>query len=148
MLRQKLQNDQLAALKSGNKTVLETLRYILAQIINKEIDKKSELNDEEVISLLRKQNKELQESIDAFKKGAREDLARQSEEQKKIISSYLPEEISEEALKQEIEKVINVNQDVYNRDPKAIIGIVMRELKNKADPSRIMKTLKDLRSKI
>ena len=54
MLRQKLQDDQITALKSGDKTKLEILRFILAQIKNKEIDKKSELNDEEALTVIKK----------------------------------------------------------------------------------------------
>lgn len=141
MLKEKLQKDQLSALKSGDKSKLETLRYILAQIKNKEIDKKADLTDEEVVDILRKQSKELQESIDAFKKGNRPDLIEQSEKQKQIVASYLPVELSDETLAQEIKKIIDANKELYNKNPKAIIGICMKELKTKADSSRIMKVL-------
>lgn len=141
MLKEKLQKDQLSALKSGDKSKLETLRYILAQIKNKEIDKKADLTDEEVVDILRKQSKELQESIDAFKKGNRPDLIEQSEKQKQIVASYLPVELSDETLAQEIKKIIDANKELYNKNPKAIIGICMKELKTKADSSHIMKVL-------
>lgn len=141
MLKEKLQKDQLSALKSGDKSKLETLRYILAQIKNKEIDKKADLTDEEVVDILRKQSKELQESIDAFKKGNRPDIIEQSEKQKQIVASYLPVELSDETLAQEIKKIIDANKELYNKNPKAIIGICMKELKTKADSSRIMKVL-------
>lgn len=141
MLKEKLQVDQLAALKSGNKKTLETLRYILSQIKNKEIDKKTELTDEEVVDILRKQVKALNESIEAFRKGAREDLAEASEDQKKIISSYLPAEISDEELRVEIKKIIDANRDLYDKNAKAVIGICVKELKSKVDPSRVTKIL-------
>lgn len=144
MLTAKLQVDQLTALKSGDKKKLNTLRYILAQIKNKEIEKKADLTDEEVIQILRKQNKELQESIDAFQKGNRDDLVEEYKEQQIIVISYLPPEMSDEELTQAIKKIIADNQELYNRDPKAIIGLCMRELKSKVDPGRIMKTLRSL----
>jgi len=141
MLRQKLQDNQMTALKSGDKTKLEILRFILAQIKNKEIDKKSELTDEETLGVLKKVAKELKESIEAFEKGKRKDLADDSRKQLEIVSFYLPAEISDEELKGEVEKVIKENQAVFNNNQKAIIGICMKQLKSKADPSRIMKVL-------
>ena len=141
MLRQKLQDDQVIALKSGDKTKLEILRFILAQIKNKEIDKKSELNDEEALTVIKKVVKELKESIEAFDKGKRKDLSDDSKKQLAIVSVYLPEEISDEELKQEVEKIIKENQALFDKNQKAIIGICMKQLKSKADPVRIMKII-------
>ena len=148
MLRQKLQDDQIAALKAGDKTKLGVLRFILAQIKNKEIDKNppagGELNDEETISVLRKVIKELKESVEAFEKGGRKKLAEDSKKQLDFASFYLPAEISDEELKKEIEMVIQENQTVFDNNQKAIIGICMKNLKSKADPGRIMKTLQSI----
>jgi len=144
MITQKIQAEMVASLKEGNKDKLATLRYILAQIKNKEIDKKDNLIDEEVISVLRKIAKELKESIDSFAKGGRDDLKIASEKQLRIVSVYLPKEISDDELKQAIAKIIKQNQAIYDKNKKALIGICIRELKNKADPSRIIKTLQVL----
>lgn len=141
MLRQKLQDDQIAALKAGNKTKLGVLRFILAQIKNKEIDKKSELNDDETLVVIKKVTKELKESIEAFEKGGRKDLSDDSKKQLEIVSVYLPAEISDEELKNEIGKIIKENQTIFDNNQKTIIGICMKQLKLKADPGRIMKVL-------
>lgn len=141
MLHQKLQEEQIKALKSGEKQKLDTLRYVIAQIKNKEIEKKEELNDEEVISTLQKIKKELQESIDAAEKGGRTELIADNKAQLEIISAYLPEELSNEAIEKEIDRLIAENQEAAAANPKAIIGIVMKGLKGKADPSRIMPLL-------
>ncbi|OGK15262.1 hypothetical protein A2774_02440 [Candidatus Roizmanbacteria bacterium RIFCSPHIGHO2_01_FULL_39_12c] len=98
MLRKKIVEDQIRALKNREADRLSTLRYILAQIKNKEIDKKSfdathdkqELTDEEVVAVLRKICKELIESIAAFKKGDRQDLVSEYQKQLVIVNSYLP----------------------------------------------------------
>jgi|SRR3989338_5428870 len=145
MLRQKLQDDQITALKSGDKIKLGVLRFILAQVKNKEIDKNppagGELSDEEIVGVLKKINRELKESIDAFEKGGRKDLSDDSNKQLKIVSHYLPAEISDEQLKVEVEKIIKENQAVFDNNRKAIIGICMKNLKSKADPERIMRVL-------
>lgn len=144
MLRQKLQDDSMIALKAGDKTKLSVLRFILAQIKNKEIDKKLELTDEETMVVLRKVIKELKESVEAFEKGGRKELAEDSKKQLEFASVYLPAEISDEELKAEIEKIIKENQAVFDNNQKAIIGICMKQLKSKADPGRIMKTLQGI----
>jgi uncharacterized protein len=146
MLRQKLQEDQIHALKSGEKQKLEVLRYILAQIKNKEIDTRTELNDEEVVSLIRKQVKEMKESIDAFQKGGRNDLAADTQAKLDIAAVYLPAEMSDEDLKKEIENIIAANQEMYQKNPKTIIGICMKELRGKVDPARIMPILNSVLS--
>ena len=141
MLRQKIVNDQIQALKEKKQEKLDLLRYILAQIKNKEIDKKAELSDEETLTALRKVAKELNESIEAFKKGSREDLVTASQKQLTIVKTYLPPEITDEELRKLIKEIIDKNQELYQKNAKAIIGVCMRELKNKADPSRIMRAL-------
>ena len=145
MLRQKLQADQVTALKSGQKTKLGILRFILSQIKNKEIDKNppagGELTDEETTIVLRKVIKELKESVEAFEKGGRKELADDSKKQLEVVSTYLPAEISDEELKSEVEKIIKENQIVFDNNRKAITGICIKQLKSKADPGRIMKVL-------
>lgn len=141
MLRKKIQDDQIAYLKSGDKEKLSVLRYIMAAIKNREIDTKKELTDDETLLIIKKITKELKESILAFQKGARPDLVTENEKQLAIISVYLPKEINDEELGHEIDKIIAENKDVFAEKPKAIIGLCMGRLKTKADPSRIMKIL-------
>lgn len=144
MLKNNLVNDQIQALKSARTEELETLRYILSQIKNREIEKRSDLTDEETIEVLKKIAKELKESIDSFEKGARRDLLNKSKKQLEITFKYLPPEISEDELKSEVQKIIDANRELYQANPKAIIGLCMKELKNKADPQRIMSMLNSL----
>jgi len=145
MLRQKLQDDSVVALKSGNKEKLSVIRFIIAQIKNQEIDKfgpvGGELNDEEIMIVLRKFSKELKESIDAFEKGNRAELVTDNKKQLDIVLAYLPKEIDDVELNKEIEKIIAENKSIFEENPKKIIGICMGKLKSKADPTRIMKLL-------
>ncbi len=138
MLFQKLQADQIQALKSSDKEKLEMLRFVISRIKNREIEKKSELSDEEVIDILRKQIKELNEANAAFAKGGRNDLIEGNNKQIAILKVYLPAEISDEELKAEVQRLKEANQQAYEANPKSIIGICMKELKAKASPERIM----------
>lgn len=144
MLKEKLQQDQIQALKSGDKEKLSILRYLIAQIKNKEIEKQTELNDTEVVEVIRKQVKELNEAKEAAQKANRQDLVTENQKQINIVSSYLPEELTDEELKKEVQKIIAENQEISKKNPKAIIGICIKLLKSKADPSRILKTLRSI----
>ncbi len=144
MLRQKLQDDQIQALKSGDKNKLSVIRYILAQVKNKEIDKRADLTNDDILFVIKKIAKELKESIDAFEKGNRKDLVDEYEKQLDIVTPYLPKELSDEELMKAVEELIKNNKEVYEKNTKAIIGICMKELRSKADSSRIIHTLNQI----
>jgi hypothetical protein len=146
MLTQKLQAEQIIALKSHDTKRLSTLRYLIAQIKNQEIEKKGALTDEEVIVILKKQQKELHESIASFEKGGRKDLVTEYLEQLKIVQSFLPPEISDDELRKEVQILIEKNKEIYQKNPKAMIGICVKELKSKADPQRIIQALQKAQS--
>lgn len=143
MIKQKLQEDQIAALKAKDSVRLSTLRYILSQIKNREIEKQTELSEEETVAILRKQAKELRESIDAFTKGGRTELVTEYQQQLDILSAYLPQEISDEELQAEVHKIKEANAALAAENPKALIGIAIKQLKEKANPQRIMKALQE-----
>jgi len=141
MIKDTLLADQLSAMKSKDSSRLQTLRYILAQIKNKEIDKKASLTDEETVGIIRKQVKEIEESIEAFKKGNRDDLVVEHEAKRELTASYLPPEISDEELAAAIDELKEQYSEAYQKNPKTLIGICMKELRQKASPARIMKAL-------
>lgn len=144
MLLDKLQAHQIEALKKRDTVRLETLRYILSQIKNREIEKRASLTDEEVLEVLKKHVKKLHESIAAFKRGNRADLASQSEAQLYIASSYLPPEISDEDLAKEVQNIYEKNKVLANENPQALIGVSVKALKDRASPQRIIKMLQAL----
>lgn len=92
MLSDKLQADQIAALKAGDKVKLNVIRFILSRVKNKEIEKQAKLSDDDVIALLKKLSKEVKESIEMYEKGGRNELVEEHKKQLEVISSYIPEE--------------------------------------------------------
>lgn len=146
MIKQTIKQNQVAALKSGDQTRLNILRYILSKIQNQEIKKQNELTDEEVVTILQKQIKELKESLLAAEKAGRKDLINQTKLELKIVSQYLPTQLSDKELKEEVKKIIQQNQPLYQKNPKAIIGLCVKQLKAKAETGRIISTLNSLQS--
>ncbi len=141
MLRSKIQSDLITALKSHDQVTLTTLRFILSQIKNKEIEKKTELDDQEVLVVFQKAAKELKESIDAFTKGNRKDLIAEYQKQLDVVLTYLPAELSDEDLKEAVKQILEKNKEIIEQNPKVAIGICMKELKTKAASSRILKAI-------
>jgi len=138
MIKQKIQENIIRALKSKDEKTLSVLRYLSSHIQNKEIDKKQDLSDEEIIQLIRQLIKNLKDATVFFQKGGRQDLVSQNKEQIRILSLYLPPELSDKELKKEVKKIIEGNKDLYQQNPKALIGICVKTLKSKADPKRIV----------
>jgi len=141
MLYEQLQAEQITALKSKDTLRLQTIRGIIAEIKNREIEKKEPLNEDEVMGVIKKTKKELLESIESFTKGGRTDLTEESQKQLKMVNAYLPPELSDEELQKAIAALIEDNKEAIAKNPKSIIGICMKELRNKAESTRILATL-------
>ncbi|MFH0773546.1 MAG: GatB/YqeY domain-containing protein [bacterium] len=141
MLYEQLQAEQITALKSKDTLKLQTIRGIIAQIKNKEIEKKAPLSEDEVVGVVKRAKKELLESIESFTKGGRADLIEESQKQLAIVNTYLPPELSDEELQKAVAALIEGNKEAIVKNPKSIIGICMKELKSKAESSRIMAAL-------
>ena len=144
MLKQKLQADRTSAQKAKDQARLNTIRYIISQINNKEIALLRELDDDETVSVMQKIKKELNESIDSFVKGKRPELIPEYQTQLDIVLSYLPPDLTDEQIAREVQALISANKETIAKNPKAIIGFAMRQLKGKADPSKIQAVLRQI----
>lgn len=137
MLGARIQENLIAALKEKNTELLSVLRFLQAAIKNVEIEKKTALDDEEIVTIIRKQIKELNDANLMFEKGDRADLALQNVSQIAILTTYLPAEMSDEDLKKVIDRIVAANKDAYDKNPKIVMGMCMKELRATVSPQRI-----------
>ena len=144
MLKNQLKNDLLSALKEKNEKKFSILRFVLSRIQKEEIDKQKELTDEETLLILQKIKQELEEAKESAQKAKREDLETKANEEINIILPYLPKPLSDEELKQEIKKIIEENKDLWQKNPKSLIGICIKALKTKAETKRIIEVINSL----
>ena len=106
-LTERLDADYKTALKAKERLRVDTLRLIKAAVQRTAFDKRKEtLDDPEIVPLLAQQVKQRRETLEAAKKGGRQDIAAQAEAELAIINAYLPQQLSEEALKGLIEDAI------------------------------------------
>lgn len=100
-------DDLKKALKSGDKDALSVIRIIKATIKNREIEKGTPLNDEEIYSVLQSLVRQGRESLEQFSQGGRADLAEREKRHVLIVQSYLPQQLSEEEINRIIKEVIH-----------------------------------------
>ena len=142
-LQKKIKCDVIESLKSKNEARVMTLRMLQAAIQQKFIEnKKEELKEEDVLQVLKKQVKQIHDSIEAFTKGDRNDLVKKEEVSLSILKEYLPPQASQEEIEQVVSKAI---KDVSPQGP-ADFGKVMKEamsaLKGKADGKDVSAAVK------
>lgn len=122
-LAERIQKDLVQAMKAKDAARVGVLRMISAALKNKQIEKKAPLSDEEVVQVLKSQQKQRAESIEQFEKGGRSELAEKERQEKLMVESYLPEPIPVDEMAMVIADVI---REVGAEGPKSM-GAVMKE---------------------
>ena len=131
------------AMLSKNEGLVSTLRMLISEIKNWQIDKQKELSDEEFVQLVRQQVKKRKESIEAFINAGRKELADKEEQEAKILSDFLPEELSPEALEKIVAETID-HLKATSADFGKVMGTVMGKLKGQVDGTAVAQMVKKL----
>jgi uncharacterized protein len=123
--QQRIEADVKAAMKSGEKEKLSTLRMLLTEIKNERIRRKGEEVDEAgFISLVRKAIKQREDSISQYRQGGREELAAKEEAEMKMLETYLPAQVDEGQIRAAIEALVAER----GLSGPAAIGPIMKEM--------------------
>ena len=138
-IRDQIQQNMTAALKAQEKERLDALRYLFSQIKYREIEMKRPLPDDELIKLLGTEAKRRRESIEAYKKGGRDDLVKKEQFELSVIEEYLPKQLSDEELKAMISEVKSANPDA---DFGTLMKAAMAKISGRADGGRVATFLK------
>ena len=150
-LREKINEQFNIALKSKNKTLVSTLRLILAAIKERDIanrtkDKKEEAKDPDIIKVLRRMKKQRQDSVQLYKKGERLELLAVEESEIKIIDTFLPKQLSEEETKKICEDAIKSLGASNIKDMGKIMGSLKQKYSDSIDFSKANIIVKGLLS--
>ena len=148
-LREKINEQFNIALKSKNKTLVSTLRLILAAIKERDIanrtkDKKEEAKDPDIIKVLRRMKKQRQDSVQLYKKGERLELLAVEESEIKIIDTFLPKQLSEEETKKICEDAIKSLGASNIKDMGKIMGSLKQKYPDSIDFSKVNVIVKGL----
>lgn len=141
-LKEKLNTSMKAALKEGDRIRLDTVRLLLAEIKNKQIEKRTDdLEESEIIALLRKEIKKREESLEYFEKAQRKDLIEKTKREIEVIESFLPPQLTEEEIRQIAESIIQKEENIsFGEAMKA----VMKELQGRAEGKKVAQIVRDI----
>jgi len=151
-LREKINVQLNTALKNKNKTLISTLRLVLAAIKDSDIanrtkEKKEIVKDDEIIKILRRMKKQRQDSADLYKKGERPDLLQVEEEEIKIIDSFLPKQLDEEQTIKICKEAMVTLGIASVKDMGKIMGFLKKKYSDSIDFSKVNIIVKDLLNK-
>ncbi|MEE2986739.1 MAG: GatB/YqeY domain-containing protein [Nitrospinota bacterium] len=136
-LKEKLLSDMKGALKARDSLRLSTIRGLNSEIKNKEIDLRRDILDEEVLSLVASQIKKRKEAAAMFEKGGRFDLSEKEDQERVILQGYLPEQASEDEVRNRVREVIAELAAQGPKDLGKVMKTIIPEFKGKADSGMI-----------
>ena len=164
MLKKKIKAELKEALKGKKETEISTLRMLLASVLNKEkekryrltkekpelkegeLEKESQLTDEEIVEVIFSEVKKRKEAIVEFKKGEREDLAEKEKKEMEVLKKYLPEQLSEQDIKKLAQEVIKKANITSPKDMGRVMAGLMPKVKGKADGGQVSRIVRELLS--
>ncbi len=130
--------------KDGDR--VSVLRLVLAAVQNREIELKSELDDDQILAEITSAAKRRTESIEAFKEGGREDLVLKEGKELVILEEYLPSQLSPEELKSLIQEAIESTGASTPGDMGKVMKEIMPKVQGKADGKAVNQKVKELLS--
>jgi len=144
MLLSKLKQELQNALKRGDMTRRDTLRYLLSAVHNAAIakygsDAEKKLTDSDILDVIEKQVKTHRESIEAFEKGGRADLVEKEKAELAVLAAYLPKQLSDDELRALLKPVVAQGGGFG-----PMMGRAMAVVKGKADGKRVADVVKRL----
>ncbi|MFA6525322.1 MAG: GatB/YqeY domain-containing protein [Patescibacteria group bacterium] len=143
-LKEKLEQDAIAALKGRESEKVSTLRMVISAIKNEAIAKRKELTEEEVLSVVAREIKKRKESAEAYEKGGRKDLSLAESAEVALLGQYLPEPLSEAELEKMIKEVIQETGAESIKDMGKVIGQVMAKVQGKAEGKVVSEKVRQL----
>jgi len=136
MLVDTIKSDLGKAMKAGEKQKVSCLRMIMSAFKYKQVELKHELSEQDQIQILRTQMKQVNESLDQYKQGGREDLAAAEEQNLAILKSYLPEQLSDEAIAAIVKRIIS-ETSATKKDFGMVMKKTMAEVGAQADGKKV-----------
>ena len=141
-LKDQLKEAQKDAMRAKDKIRLGTIRMALAEIKQKEIDGKVELQDADVLAVLTKMVKQRKDSLQQFEAAGREDLAEQERNEMEVIHSFLPQALSIEELELLIADAMQETGAAGMQDMGKVMGWLKPKVQGRADMGELSKAIK------
>lgn len=145
-LKERLSSDLKQAMRGGDKVRRSVIRLVLAAVHNAEIARQAALEDSDVLGIIAKEARQREESIEAFKKGNRQDLVAQEEAEMAVLQEYLPRQMTRDEVIAEARRVIEEVGAQGPRDKGKVMPKLIAQLKGRADGREINAVVTELLS--
>jgi len=132
-LSEQIMSDMKEAMKARDKVRLNTVRMIKSALMNEKIKAGHDLTAEEELTVLSREKKQREESIEEFTKANRKDLADETKQELAIVESYLPKQMTQEELNQAVSSAIAEVNAQGKSDFGKVMKVLMPKIKGKAD---------------
>ncbi len=142
-LKDQITQDMKSAMKAGDKDRLKVVRLMLAAIKQVEVDKRVELDDAGVLSVLDKMVKQRRDSVEQFENGGREDLAAIERAEIAVLEDYLPEQLSADDLAALVDEVIAATGASSMKDMGKVMGQIKAKAAGRADMGAVSAAVKE-----
>jgi len=140
-LSQKIVSDLTVSMKAQEALRTSTLRMVKAAMMNRQIEKGGELDDDEVLKLLRSLVKQRRDSVEQYEKGGRQELADKEKAEIEIIEVYLPQSASQEEIESAVTTAIAETGAASMKDMGKVMKAVQARLSGKNADSRVISEL-------
>ncbi|TFY96917.1 GatB/YqeY domain-containing protein [Ramlibacter rhizophilus] len=141
-LKQRITDDMKSAMRAKDTQRLGTIRLLTAAIKQKEVDERIELDDAAVVAIVDKLIKQRKDSIEAFEKAGRQDLADQEAAELKVLQDYLPARLSAEEIQSEVRAIVAELGASGAGDMGKVMGAAKARLAGKADMGQVSAAVK------
>ena len=131
------------SMKNRDKETTSALRMAISELKKEEIDKKIELEDEQVIQILQRMIKQRKDSYSQFSDAGRSELAEKEQKEIEILSEFLPEQLSEEELSSVVLEVIKETEAQGPQDMGKVMGSLKQKIQGNADMGLVSKIVKE-----
>lgn len=146
MLKQQLQEDLKKSMLARDEIKTSTLRMLISALGYYEINKGGagyKATDEDVATVIQKEAKQRKDSIEQFKAGGRQELVDKETKELEILQTYMPEQMSEDEIRKLVDDVVAKSGATSIQDIGKVMGILMPQVKEKADGGLISKLVKE-----
>ncbi len=142
-MRERISQDIKKAMKDKAVLRLSTLRMALADFQKKEKEKGEPVKDEEAIQIIQSMLRKRKDSVEQYRKAGREELAQKEEQEITILNEYLPEQMSEEQVRELAIKTISGLGVTGPKEMGRVMGSLVKQLSGKADGGTISRIVKE-----
>ena len=142
-LKDEMNKEMKAAMRSRDKDRLKTIRLILSEIKRVEVDERIAVDDQRILSILAKMIKQRRDSIAQYDSAGRTELSKIEKDEITVINGFLPEALTDDEINNLIEKAISETGAESMKDMGRVMGIIRPQIQGRADAGEVSKRVKE-----